>query len=110
MVVPAFPGRPGVRPFVFMVRTGGCEAPAPGAVRAITERFSTDDGGRLTFPLAFAAPNALCLDGETPALLVTCAPRNEASLIWAAPRLTAWPPVKPLREVAVTARVLCAYA
>ena len=47
----------------------------------MTERFSTDEGGRETLPLVLAAPNALCLDGETPTLLVTCAPRNEASLI-----------------------------
>jgi len=58
-----------------------CEAPAPGEVRVITERFSTDEGGRETLPLVFAAPNALCLDGETPKLFVTCAPRSEASLI-----------------------------
>jgi len=76
-----FPGRPGVRPFVFIVWTGMCEAPAPGEVRAITERFSTDEGGRDTLPLAFAAPKALCLDGETPRLFVTCAPRSEDSLI-----------------------------
>src|SRR5580700_6637662 len=102
-MVPAFPGRPAARPFVFIVCTGMCEAPAPGEVRAITERFSTVEGGRETLPLAFAAPNALCLDGETRTLFVTCAPRREASLICAAPRFTAWPPVKPLREVAVTA-------
>jgi hypothetical protein len=86
-----------------MVRTGMCEAPDAGAVRAMTERFSTELGGRLTLPLAFAAPNALCRVGETPTLLVTRAPRKEASSMWAAPRLTAWPPLKPLRDVAVTA-------
>lgn len=75
------PGRPAVRPFVFIVRTGMCEAPAPGEVRVITERFSTDEGGRETLPLAFAAPNALCLDGETPTLFVTRALRKEASSI-----------------------------
>jgi hypothetical protein len=98
-----------VKPFVFTVRTGKCEAPAPGEVRAITDRFSTDEGGRLTLPLAFAAPNALCLVGENPAPFLTCAPRNDASLICAAPRFTACPPVNPLREVAVTACVLWAY-
>jgi hypothetical protein len=76
-----FPGRPDVNPFVFMACTGMCEAPAPGEVRAITERFSTEEGGRETLPFAFAAPKALCLDGETPRLLVTRAPRREASLM-----------------------------
>jgi len=58
-----------------------CEAPAAGAVRAMTERFSIELGGRLTLPLALAAPSALCFEGEKPALFVTCAPRSEASLI-----------------------------
>jgi hypothetical protein len=80
-VVPAFAGRPALKPFVFIVWTGVCEAPAAGVVRAITERFSTELGGRLTLPLALAAPSALCLVGEKPALLVTCALRSEASSI-----------------------------
>src|SRR6202030_1183244 len=66
-----FPGRPGVNPFVLMACTGMCEAPAPAEVRAITARCSTDEGGRETLPRAFAAPKELCLDGETPRLLVT---------------------------------------
>ena len=57
-----------------------CEAPAPGEVRAITERFSTELGGRLTLPRALPAPKVLCLVGETPALFVTRALRNDDSL------------------------------
>jgi hypothetical protein len=37
--------RPADNPVVFMVWTGMCEAAAAGAVRAITERFCTEDGG-----------------------------------------------------------------
>src|ERR1700720_4410502 len=70
------PGRAAFSPFVSIVWTGMCDAPAPGEVRAMTERFSTADGGRDTLPLAFAAPKALCLDGEEPTLFVTCAPRS----------------------------------
>ena len=50
-------------PVVLIVCTGMCEAAAPGAVRAITERFCIDDGGAETCPLRFAAPNELCLFG-----------------------------------------------
>jgi hypothetical protein len=70
------PGRVGVSPFVFIVWTGMCDAPAPGVVRAMTERFSTAEGGRETLPLALTAPNALCLVGDTPRLLVTFALRS----------------------------------
>jgi hypothetical protein len=101
-------GRPAVEPFVFIVRTGRCEAAAAGEVRAITERFSTEEGGRLTLPLELAGPNALCRVGEKPAPFLTCAPRSEASLTCAAPRLMACPPVNAVREAAVTACVLCA--
>ena len=73
------PGRPADKLFVFIVRTGMCDAPAPGDVRAITERFSTELGGRLTLPLALPAPKALCFVGETPTLFVTFALRKEAS-------------------------------
>jgi hypothetical protein len=41
---------------VFMVRTGMWEAPVAGAVRAITARFVTEDGGVDTRPRALAAP------------------------------------------------------
>ena len=88
---------------MLIVWTGMCEALAAGAVRAITERFSTELDGRLTLPLVLAAPNALCLVGETPAPFDTCVPCSEASLICAALRLTAWPLVNVLREAAVTA-------
>jgi len=74
------PARPGARLLVFIVCTGMCEAPAPGEVRAMTERFSTELGGRLTLPRALPAPKVLCLVGETPALFVTRALRNDDSL------------------------------
>jgi hypothetical protein len=52
----ALPRPPAVKPCVFIVRTGMCEAAAAGAVRATTERFATDVGGVETRPRAFAAP------------------------------------------------------
>jgi hypothetical protein len=103
-----FPDRPGVRPLVFMVWNRKFDAAEPGAVRAMTGRFSTEEGGREALPLVFAAPKALCFDGETPRLVVTRAPRSVASLKWMPLRLMAWPPANALREVAVTAWVLCA--
>jgi hypothetical protein len=93
-----------------MVRTGMCEAAAAGAVRAITGRFCTVVGGLATRAPVFAAPKWLCRAGLTPGLLVTCAPRKEASVTRVAPRLILCPLVKALREATVTARVLCAYA
>jgi len=72
------PARPGARLLVFIVCTGMCEAPAPGEVRVMTERFSTELGGRLTLPRALPAPKVLCFVGETPALFVTRAFRNDA--------------------------------
>ena len=108
LVAMLFVGRPDESPVVVMVRTGVCEAAAPGVVRAITERFCTDAGGVATCALMLAAPNELCRVGVNDVRLLTWAPRSEASVICAAPRLTAWPLTKPLREVAVTARTLCA--
>jgi hypothetical protein len=102
--------RPSVSPRVSIVRTGVCEAAAPGAVRATTERFATEAGGVATRPRAFAAPVKLVRVGVKPARLVTCAPRSDASVTRIDPRLTACPFTKALREAAVTARVSCAYA
>jgi hypothetical protein len=79
-------------------------------VRAITERFATDDGGVATCDRAFAVPVKLVRVGVKLARLVTCAPRSEASVTRVDPRLTACPFTKVLREAAVTARTLCAYA
>jgi len=45
------------------VRTGMWEAPAAGAVRAITARFCTDVGGTTTRPRALAAPVKLAFVG-----------------------------------------------
>ena len=41
----ALPVRAGVKLLTFIVRTGMCEAAAPGAVRAMTERACTDADG-----------------------------------------------------------------
>lgn len=110
---PAFTGELLVRPadkrWVFIVRTGMCEAAAPGAVRATTERFITDEGGVDTRPRAFAAPVKLALVGVNEAPLLTRAPRREASVRCVAPRLIAWPFTNAFREAAVTARDSCAY-
>jgi hypothetical protein len=92
-----------------MVRTGMCEAAGAGAVRAITDRFVTDDGGVDTRPRAFAAPVKLLRVGVKSARFVTCAPRSDASLTRIDPRFTACPFTKVLREAAVTALALCAY-
>jgi hypothetical protein len=70
----------GRRPLLLAARTDMWDAAAAGAVRAMTERFWTDAGGRATLALAFAAPNALALEGEKPTWLVTCAPLKEASV------------------------------
>jgi hypothetical protein len=109
---PVFPTRPADNARVSMVRTEMCEAAAPGAVRAITERFITDDGGVETRPraFAFAAPVKLPRVGEKSARLVTCALRSDASVTRIDPRLMACPLTNALREAAVTARTLCAYA
>jgi len=47
-----FPAWPADSPRVSIVRTGMCEAAAPGAVRAITGRLATDAGGIDTRPRA----------------------------------------------------------
>jgi hypothetical protein len=94
---------------VFIVRTGMCEAAAAGAVRAMTERFITEEGGVETRPRAFAAPVKLALVGLNEAPFVTCAPRREAAVTCVAPRLIAWPFTNAFREAAVTARDSCAY-
>jgi hypothetical protein len=86
------------------------DAAAAGAVRAITERFITDAGGVDTRPRPFAAPVKLVRVGVNPARFVTCAPRSDASFTRMDPRLIACPFTKALREAAVTARTLCAYA
>ena len=62
----------------------GAEA---GAVRAITERFATDDGGVATCDRAFAVPVKLACVGVKFARLVTCAPRRDASVTRIDPRL-----------------------
>lgn len=91
-----------------IVRTGRCEAPAAGAVRAITERFTTDDGGVETWPRAFTAPVKLVRVGVSPTRLLTWAPRREAAVRCMEPRLMACPFTKVFREAAVTARASCA--
>lgn len=103
-----FPAWPADSPRVSIVRTGMCEAAAPGAVRAITGRLATDAGGIDTRPRAFAAPVKLLRFGEKSARLVTCAPRSDASVTRIDPRLTACPFTNVLREAAVTARTLFA--
>jgi hypothetical protein len=105
-----FPTRPAESPRLSIVRTGICEAAAAGAVRATTERFVTEAGGVDTRPRAFAEPVKLLRVGVKSARLVTCAPRSEASFTRIDPRLIACPFTNALREAAVTARVLCAYA
>jgi hypothetical protein len=105
-----FPARPAETPRLSIVRTGMCEAAAPGVVRATTDRFVTDDGGVATRPRAFAVPVKLLRVGVKSARFVTCAPRSDASLTRIDPRLTACPFTNVFREAAVTARALCAYA
>ena len=78
-------------------------------MRAITERFATDDGGVATCDRALAVPVKLACVGEKFAWFVTCAPRKDASVTCVAPRLIACPFTKAFREAAVTARVSCAY-
>lgn len=100
--------RPAESVRVSIVRTGMCEAAAPGAVRAITERLVTEAGGVATRPRALAAPVKLLRVGEKFAPLLTRALRSEASVMCAAPRFTACPFTNVLREAAVTARALLA--
>src|SRR5260370_39619831 len=57
----------------------------------------------------FTAPSELCCVGLTPTELVTCAPLRLADVRWTAPRLMAWPFMKALRFVTVTAFTLCAF-
>src|ERR1700730_1359961 len=106
------PKRPFAKPAFAppMVRTGRCDAPEAGVERAITLRFSTLPLGLATFPCEFAAPKLLICVGVALILLVTCAFRSEASLRCIAPRLIACPFTNALREVAVTACTLRAYA
>jgi hypothetical protein len=80
-----------------------CDAPAAGAVRAITLRFATPLDGRATFARALAAPSALVRDGDSLIRLVTCALRKEASVRCWLDRLMAWPRVKASCEAVVTA-------
>ena len=93
----------------FTARTGECEAPAAGVVRAMTERFCTALEGRATFEWKFALPSALCGVGRMPTEFVTFAPFKEAWVMCWFARLTRSPFMKPLREVVVTARKLCAF-
>jgi hypothetical protein len=102
--------RPADKPRVSIVRTGMCEAAAPGAVRAMTERFVTEDGGVETRPRLFAAPVKLVRVGVKSARFVTCAPRSDASVTRIEPRFIACPFTNAPRDAAVTARTLCAYA
>src|SRR5712692_7404543 len=102
------PVRPADKPWVFIVRTGMCEAAAAGAVRAMTDRFITEEGGVETRPRALAAPVKLALVGVNETRFVTCAPRSEAWVKCMEPRLIACPFTKVLREAAVTARASCA--
>src|SRR5712664_491292 len=106
----ALPPRPADKPCEFIVRTGVCEAAAAGAVRATTARFDTEEGGVETLPRAFAAPVKLALFGVNEVPLLTCAPRSDASVTCMEPRFMACPFTNALREAAVTARTLCAYA
>jgi hypothetical protein len=100
--------RPADNPRVSMVRTGMWEAAAPGAVRAITERFVTEEGGLRIPPRAFAAPVKLVRVGEKSVRLLTCAPRKAASETCIDPRLILSPFTNAFREAAVTARALWA--
>jgi hypothetical protein len=104
-----FPTRPAVSPRESIVLTGACDAAAPGAVRATTARFATDDGGVATRPRAFAAPVRLLCVGVKSARLVTCAPCSDAAVKCIDPRLMACPLTNAFREAAVTARASCAY-
>jgi hypothetical protein len=101
------PVRPADKLLVFIVRTGIWAAAAAGAVRATTERFSTDAGG-IRRAVVFAAPNELWRVGLNDVWLLTSAPRKDASVTCAVPRLIACPPTKALREATVTAFVLWA--
>ncbi len=103
-----FPVRAADNPVVFIVWTGEWAAAAAGAVRAMTARFCTDAGGVEMWPRLFAAPRELCLVGDTPTLLLNCAPFKDAAVTCAPPRLMAWPLTKLLREATVTAFGLCA--
>jgi hypothetical protein len=60
-------------------------------VRAITDRFCTDDGGVDTCGFIFEAPSELCAVGLTPTEFVTFAPFREASVTWNAPRFIICP-------------------
>jgi hypothetical protein len=102
------PGRADDKPVaVLAARTAVLDAAPEGAVRAMTERFCTEEGG-VAPALRFAAPKELWRAGEKDERLLTSAPRREASVTWAAPRLIDCPPTKALREATVTAPALCA--
>src|SRR5258708_33184556 len=98
--------RPEVRPLLLTVRTCDCDALCAGAVRAITVRFCTAAGGVAACDLMFTAPSELCCVGLIPTELVTCAPLRAPGVSRVAPRLTAWPFMKVLRFVTVTAFTL----
>jgi len=57
----------------------------------------------------FTAPSELCCVGLIPTELVTCAPLRAPGVSRVAPRLTAWPFMKVLRFVTVTAFTLRAF-
>lgn len=94
----------------FIERTDSREAACAGAVRAMTERFCMAFDGRATCELKFAAPKLLCCVGRMPTEFVARAPFKLACVMCCAPRFTRSPFIKPLREVVVTARRLCAFA
>jgi hypothetical protein len=91
-----FPVRPEVIALLLAMRTGAWEAPAAGAVRAITERFCTAVDGLATCEFTLAEPRVLCCVGLIPTELVTCAPFNEAAVICEAERVIRWPFTKAL--------------
>lgn len=64
----------------FIVRAGECTAAAAGVLRAMTLRLSTPREGVATCVPIFAAPSELARVGVAWKLLVTCAPRNDASV------------------------------
>jgi hypothetical protein len=103
------PGLPALIALLLVMRTGACEAPCAGAVRATTERFWTAADGRATCELKLAAPSELCCVGLIPTELVTRAPFNEASVTWKAPRLIIWLLPKASRFATVTAWTLWAF-
>lgn len=76
----------------------------------MTARFWTALDGRATCELKFAEPRVLCCVGRMPTEFVARAPFKPACVMCCAPRLMRPPLVKLLREVVVTARILCAFS